>query len=87
MQTIKWSQIRDDTIETQDIKDWTVRLVDLHPEVISLLWWGGWGWWGYYSHKVISIISNIPDWQQMIIYWEITIDSELQIDWELILEN
>lgn len=40
-QQLSWDQIADSTIQTQDIKNWTVLLEDLSQEVLDELW----GWW------------------------------------------
>lgn len=82
---IKSEQIRDGEVRSEDIEDWWVRLVDLHPEVIALLWWWSWGWW--LPLKTIIWTYVINSLEQMAVHWGIRVEWELQIEWELILES
>jgi len=85
---IKWTQIRDNTVQSVDIQDWTIRLVDLHPEVINAMW----NWWtAIVIDEWIDIHFTwsklIKQYKQYIVYWVFEVEWELQIEWTLILEK
>jgi len=90
--TITWRQIRDDTVTTVDIKDWTIWRIDLDEEVKNKIdsWWG---WWWIINFSFYKIPSDkylkIEDWQQMALLDWTTLDLEwtLEIEWELLLYN